>query len=532
MRSRSFSNVVITLSFLLLSLVGVGGLLYALRWGPWVYSDSVAYILSAYNWITGRGLGIFNPSGEFDPMMPPGYPWLIGAFLVLNLDPLHAITVVNSLCFALGLFLLGWGTWRLSGSWFWGWTTAMLVLLAPWVISNFDGAMSEPPYMLLTLLNLFLLAHYTHSPRLEVGIAAALCAAGAGLMRTIGLVNLVVGVLVILVVHRRSQREAAIRASGYAIMAGMLPLVWLFRETLPNRPFVWDSSLLTQANTFRQSVTRLSLQWVPIFKMLPASWLKSLALVTMGLLAGWGAGWAWKQARREENPQPELAGGLTWWAIVTLYALGYLLFLGLSYLFSSLTPDIDTRLLMPFFIALAVVIPGGFFLAMRARSVAPHWEGLLAALIFLSTLIYYLPTTVSYLSQRHTTGSGYSGLRWRDSETLRAAQDLPANLPLVSNQPIAVLFYTQRFPYEITRLVQPDRAVLEQPFGNGMSEDELVFRTRCAALILFEPEFSQQMRALYGDQTARYQAIFTAGLRLYRRLDDGVIYFYPTCPTP
>ncbi|MCX8025460.1 MAG: hypothetical protein N3A60_09680, partial [Thermanaerothrix sp.] len=122
--------------------------------------------------------------------------------------------------------------------------------------------------------------------------------------------------------------------------------------------------------------------------------------------------------------------------------------------------------------------------------------------------------------------------RWRESETLRAVQDLPANLPLVSNQPIAVLFYTQRFPYEITRLIQPDRATLEQPFGGGDSEEERVFRTRCAALILFEPEFSQQMQALYGDQAARYQAVFTAGLRLYRRLNDGLIYVHPACPTP
>lgn len=532
MRLRSSTKVAITLTFLLLAWCGAGLLLYAMRWGPWVYSDSVAYILSAHNWVAGRGLGIYNPSGEFDPMMPPGYPWLIGALLALNLDSLQAITAMNSLCFALCLFLLGWGTWRFSGSQLWGWTTAMLVLLAPGVITNFDGAMSEPPYMVLGLLNLFLLAHYARSPRLEVGIAAALCAAGAGLVRTIGLVNLVIGILVILVTHRRSWQEAVVRASGYALLAGTLPLVWLFRETLPNRPFVWDSALLIQANTFRREVTRLSLQWVPIFKILPASWLKSLALVSMGLLAGLGAGWAWKQARREGNPQPELSGGLTWWAVVTFYALGYLLFLGLSYLFSSLTPDIDTRLLMPFFIALAVAIPGGFFLAMRARSVAPHWEGLLAALILLSTLAYYLPTTLSYLNQRHTFGSGYSGLRWRESETLRAVPNLPANLPLVSNQPIAVLFYTQRFPYDITRLAQPDRAVPEQPFGGGESEDEWVFRTRCAALILFEPEFSQQMRALYGDQAAHYQAIFTAGLRLYRRLDDGVIYFYPACPIP
>lgn len=93
-------------------------------------------------------------------------------------------------------------------------------------------------------------------------------------------------------------------------------------------------------------------------------------------------------------------------------------------------------------------------------------------------------------------------------------------------------FYTQRFPYDITRLAQPDRAVLEQPFGGGESEDERVFRTRCAALILFEPEFSQQMRALYGDQAISYQAIFTTDLHLYRRLDDGAIYFYPACPTP
>ncbi|WP_299030375.1 hypothetical protein [uncultured Thermanaerothrix sp.] len=532
MRSQSSFSSIVALSFLFPAVCGAGLLLYAMRWGPWVYSDSVAYILSARNWITGHGLGIYNPSGEFDPMMPPGYPWLIGALLALNLDPLRALATVNSLCFALCVLMLGWGTWHFSGSWGWGWTTALLVLLAPGVIMAFDGAMSEPLYMLLALLNLFLLALYTRSPRPGLGILAALCAAGAGLMRTIGLVNLAVGVVVILIVHRHSLREAALRASGYALLAGTLPLAWLFRETLPTRPFVLSSALLAQANALRQEVTRVLLEWMPFFKMLPASWLKSLAVLGLGLLAALGFGWTWRQTRKQRERKSDLSGGLTWWAIMALYALGYLLFLGLAYLFSSLQPDIDTRLLMPCFIALATIIPGGLFLALRSRSSAPYWQGLLTAVILLSTLAYYLPATLSYLSARHATGSGYSGLRWRESETLRAVRDLPANLPFVSNQTAAVLFYTQRYPYEITRLIRADLTTSEQPFGSGESEDETVFRTQCAALILFEPEFSQQMQALYDHQATHYRATFTAGLRLYRRLNDGAIYFHPACPKP
>jgi len=516
-------------AFLILALSGGGLLLYGMRWGPWVFSDSVAYILSARNWVEGRGLGIYNPSGEFDPIMPPGYPWLVGAFMALQIDPLVGITAINILCFVLCLFLLGWGTWRLSGSWTWGWTTALWVALAPGVIEGFDGAMSEPPYLALGLLNLYLLVVYSLSPRLEVGVAAALCAAAAGLTRTIGLVNLVVGGVIILGTHWRSPWRGLCNALGYVALAGALPLLWLFRETLPTRPFILSPQLLVQINAFRRGVTPILLQWMPLFRELPASWLKSLALLALVLMAGLGSGWAWWQVRRSKDGL-NLCGGLLLWGVMALFALSYGAFLALAYLFSSLPPDLNTRLLMPLGVALAVIIPGGFFLVWRAYRLSPRWEAVLALLCLLPTVSFYLPSTLTYLRERHAGGSGYTGVRWRQSETLQAVQMLPASLPLISNDPIAVLFYTRRFPYEITRLTRVESASFETPFGRGESEEEKVFRERCGALILFEPEFTQQVQAVYGEKAADWIAVFMREALPYRVLGDGAIYFHPACP--
>ena len=92
----------------LLLITAIVALIYATRFGPWIFSDSVEYIVSARNFLMGRGIGLQLAAGEFQPIYlhPPFYPVALSALGVLGADLVTVARWLNIALFALSILRL------------------------------------------------------------------------------------------------------------------------------------------------------------------------------------------------------------------------------------------------------------------------------------------------------------------------------------------------------------------------------------------------------------------------------------------
>src|SRR3990170_8980315 len=83
--------------------------LYGTSSGPWAYSDSAAYLVSARNLVNGRGLGYPAPSGEFIPLSlhPPLFSFLLAALDLAGIDDIDGARFLHAAFFGLLVLLVG-----------------------------------------------------------------------------------------------------------------------------------------------------------------------------------------------------------------------------------------------------------------------------------------------------------------------------------------------------------------------------------------------------------------------------------------
>ncbi|HLF81947.1 MAG TPA: glycosyltransferase family 39 protein, partial [Anaerolineales bacterium] len=173
------------LPFLMLGLVGSFLVYYATAWGPWAFSDAAGYITAARNLVAGHGIGFFRPNGEFSPTVshPPLYVLTLGAVSQVGLEPLQAARALDVLLFGLLVAACGIMLCRALVSRRAGLAFSALLLVHPALLIAYTSAMAEPPFILLGLLSLLLMADHFREPRNVTFVGAALSAGGALLSR-------------------------------------------------------------------------------------------------------------------------------------------------------------------------------------------------------------------------------------------------------------------------------------------------------------------------------------------------------------
>ena len=134
--------------------------------------------------------------------------------------------------------------------------------------------------------------------------------------------------------------------------------------------------------------------------------------------------------------------------------------------------------------------------------------------------------TYDLVQNRHLNGHGYTAPYWQGSTVLKAARDLPTDIPWISNESAFFLLYLNKFPYDLTSIypliVNSDTV----PFGDGDSDLDSIFREEGAALLLHQPQFENDLRKFMGDAATERVETFTANLKIYQESYDGAVYFY------
>ena len=213
-----------------LALAGAALVAWATPLGPSVGSDSVAYLLSTESLLSGDGLGIRHASGDFSPLsphFPPTYSLGLAAAGVFDRDLTADARWINVLAFGLLVAIVGAAPILLAGDSPLGIMLSVVALSSAALLRQFTAAMSEPLFILLATLGMFLLAASLIAARRAAFYGAAFALAAAALTRYVGLAFVGAGGLSVLSLGEGGWGRRIQKALAFGL-AGCLPLlVWL-----------------------------------------------------------------------------------------------------------------------------------------------------------------------------------------------------------------------------------------------------------------------------------------------------------------
>jgi 4-amino-4-deoxy-L-arabinose transferase-like glycosyltransferase len=216
---------------LMLSLVGV--LLVVIctsRYGAGVTPDSVAYISTARNLLSGEGYARHDGRPFVD--WPPLFPTLLALIGLGGFDPADSVRYVNAISF--GLTILVTGLWLLNnvrspplvllGS--------VAILLSRPLIYVSAFAWTEPLFVLFVLLSVFVMQQFLRSGKpLSLLFLSAIFAALASLTRYIGVTVILTGLVALLLFNRNiSTMTKLFRATLFAFISTLPLTAWVIRN--------------------------------------------------------------------------------------------------------------------------------------------------------------------------------------------------------------------------------------------------------------------------------------------------------------
>lgn len=524
------------LAFLLAGILGALALNYSMALQPAGNSDTALYFNLARNIAEGNGFVTNYPSGRlaFVGLHPPFYSILLSVLIRLQIPLIDGVKVMNILFYA--AILTGCGLWvrRLSQSWPCGFLVSAVLLANPALFLTFNRAMSEPLYLLLALASLFLLVEGLTSSRKRTGclLISATLAGLAAFTRFIGASSILLGCLAILLFSPDRPKKRWLLSFLYGVI-GSLPLLYWFivKWTLfaadTVRGVIFPHNFFLRCAWLFFGVLDGILNWIPDAMRIDNIPLRRygllvLVIVVLGIFT-------WRNHRQYRawlrDRDPRILVGL----VSFLLLLCYLLVFFLSYVFSSVSPDINERTLIPLLPCLVIAL-ASFLLVSLDAGHNWKWNALVwvVALVCLATLI---PTnavrTVSLARELHQTEDGFLQAKYVDSKLLDAIADLPEQRLLISNQAALILLHTGRYPYELSEFAC-DRleARGEVPFGAGDSQDDQLYREG-KVLALFSEDLDWAFaRCFPAEEWANQRdAFFGASVPLVKT-SDGILYQY------
>ncbi len=516
-----------------LGLAAGWGLYRVLAWGPWAFTDSVAYVDAARGVLAGRGLVVRESPSQAVPLAhyPPLYPLLLAAAMAVGrTDWLTAARALDALWAALFVAVLAGTVVRAAPRWWLAWLVALPVLTQPTLVQHMTGVMSEPPFFVAGLGTWAAAWAYTRTGNPRWWWGAVVLAAAGVLLRYAGLYALLVLPLSLTArpwpprVWRRRAAEAVLgllavyagwnlymRAHGNGLHFGRPDLAEMaakarnFVLALP--PVFWEGWLRWPRGV-------LKTWWGPV---LP--W----ALVALGALA---AVLMLRAARRA--PEEPAAGTGQAAALAWLFGHGYAAFFLAAYVLRRPEPDFNPRVMLPWFV-FGLLAAGLSALWAVERALGRRgwpWRAGAYALLGLAVLLFAARSAKwsrAFLRVMHDRGHGFTARPWHAAQTWAFLRAWPADIPWVTNAPEPLLLWADRPAYRLAEYAQfwPPQG----PLGYREAVDfrHRLFISGQAAAIYVRPEEARARRLYEHKAGAVADLLFRRYTRCY---EDELIELY------
>jgi 4-amino-4-deoxy-L-arabinose transferase-like glycosyltransferase len=444
-----------------LVLVVTAVLWLATRWGIGLYTDSIVYIGAARSILAGDGFQFLNDIGQLSPITqyPPGYSWLIAAFAWTGLDALDAARWVSLVFCAGNSLIVAYIACRSTSSYSATLLAALLSFAAfPMVYVN-SQALSEPPFIFLTLLGFCFLARYLQESHNASIYWFALAIGLSCLVRYVGIAFGMTGAAVILFHGRADWRKRFIDAAAFSVLS-VLPIVaWVARNYFSagnavNRTFGFHLPALVD---LLPSIDTVGHWLLPTSIVDNAPWPSRLFLLLVFLFfCGLARKVDWSRS---------------WYPRLMVYCVvGYGGFLFISFSFNDQPLYFDTRTMaLPYVAAMIVAlsIMTEWLRKNRSREKSWRWFGFDCAMAVFLAL--QLINGVVWLRLSYLSGIGFATETWRQSELLKFAKNAPASTPIVSNAPDFIFTLTGRRAAMIPYKVDPNNRQPNKLFAQAIA---------------------------------------------------------------
>jgi hypothetical protein len=380
--------------------------------------------------------------------------------------------------FAANIGLVGYLVYAFSTSTWAASIASAFLLLADTMLELHTWVMSEPLFIFLSLAAIWALLHSMEGGGLGWVVVAALLTACSSLTRYVGPALSVAGGLVLLLFGAGSLGRRAGRTLVFAAIS-LLPLaLWLRRNaamagTLVNRDLAYHPM---EPNLLRLFLAEVSSWFVPHQVPLPTGLRAGLAILLAAGLLGWFFVMAARDWTHRQGSGLTLAGPesgrfrpLPW--LLGLYVVGnvLILYINSTLLDASTTATAPPRYLAPIYAGLVpLACVAGVTLARR------HGIGRLLVLGYAVVVLAFYAAIDRQMLADPLPHLGYTGKRQLWAEAVAAIRQVPAEVPLVSNNPELVYILVGRpayvRPISFDNYEQAVRLDYEQQFATLSSQ--------------------------------------------------------------
>jgi hypothetical protein len=514
--NRSTLRLVSFLSLFLIAVAGTFLILKATPEGMGLSDDSIGYIAGARSMLAGNGyreawLHSNGPVTHF----PPGFSSVLAFFGLFGLDPLRGTRFVNALLFGANAGLLGILAWRMTPSLRAGLVLALLFVSSGEMLPVHSMAMSEPLFIFLSLLSLWMFDLYFE--RHHHWLWLLLCASFTGmayLTRYSGLALVATYVVALFILHN-DWKKRFVQAGIF--LAGFLPwaLGWAIRnrivaENATNRALFWHpipvenwtdafrvfSGFFIPVESWRRAIFQVGIiDWVTVIVL--------GAVLAWTLLKGWEYFSKPHQPSKEDGSESRPVIAFT----TALFMFAYIASTLASMTLFDAATKFEVRIIAPVFVCLLILLVYfGVWLKNKNRSVV-----VVLTIILLGFSFYKQSTVFAHWSK---SGIGYASFQWYDSQAMAFLRSLPEDVAIYTNEPAAVYLYTGRGSYVLPDRYDSATAQVRSGFEKGVTSMQAEINAGKAVLALFQS----------GGTSSKDRDVLSTGLYLAHESSGDLIY--------
>lgn len=517
---------------LIIGICGGFAAYFVTPWGPAVGSDSVEYLLSAKNLVDVGYFGIIWGQGSFEPLAihPPALSFLIAMLYAMGMTVLNAMRFICVVSFGLLLFSVSLLSYRITRKLSLSFQLSLLFLFTPFIFTAYISAMSECVFYLFMVTSFLFLLIYLETSSLPVLISSGFLSLGAFMSRYVGITIPLTCLIGILFLSQQNWKKRIIDVFIFGLISIGVSLIWFswnLRTTshLGGRMTIGGFNLWKSSVVFRLKLSSVIWNWLTLNSNIQVSYtVQKVSIVLFLLILGLIGSLMCYKLFRQPNKKTYLTL-IRWIILFAMSAFLYIVIYFLAFAFTIPPPDLYERIASPIYISVILMIFGMIYLA------ADLWQNkkwlMWFSWLFLAILLsFYLPKTMAIANAMRIDGGGYTSKVWRESKLIQAIQQMPENIPIVTNEPAAVLFLTGRDAIWVSETLGKLMVNPKNSYGESQDDPgESVFRNG-GALVLFYG-FYWQLEPFYGKQTKERINAMLDGLIVYKDFgSNSGIYFY------
>jgi len=520
MKLNKQANHLIYLIYLLIAFIGGYLAFRAMTWGPWAFSDSSAYVSSARNFASGNGFVIYQSTSEIKILkeFPPFFPVLLSIFGGNKLDYINTLRWWNIFLFSSSTLLISLNIHTATRKHYLSIMAALFFISSPQIVTIYTSAMSEPLFLFLLLLSLFLYQLISQRDNKLLLFTFLVISSLLPITRYAGILFIGVFGASLFVFSQNPRIIKRIKNTALYYIFTLLPVgLWLFSlfeklNVVGGKRFSLDINIFQNIASSVFEILKVIKFWIPYVEIYRGTFTETLIILFSAILTILLVGSTIKQFI-SSNRATEI-NKKHFFFLVILLIFGYVLFISFTHSITIPQIDIIDRMMIPIY-PLCIFI---FFLSSDAHIDKIGKVNLLTffivALSFLGLRYNFLRTN-SYIKTMEENGHGFTARAYQQSGLIKEIRELSLNQEIISNSSGFVLFYTNRYPMQVNNF--PNYA-----YGSGNSYGENSFRENNAALIILFSDFSNY----YGENSENLLYSLTNTLNAKYVDIEGGIYYY------